>query len=183
MYHIKRDARSHHSAEAIVEGLETCLKKKAFSDLTVSEICLTAGIGRATFYRLFDNLTDILAYQADEVVRLAGIKLKQENYSVREACVMITGEWMKHVNLMKAVMEGKQLDILVEATLRQREVIRIKAAGNQPMGQEELDFLMNFLTVSLPLGLLLWYRNGKKESAEELTAKVKKCHLWLGKLL
>ena len=82
MYHIKQDARSQRSAKAIIEGLESCLEKKSISIITVSEVCAACAVGRATFYRLFDNLTDVLSYQCENIMRHISNKLNQGDYTV-----------------------------------------------------------------------------------------------------
>ena len=67
MYHIKKDKRSQTSARLISEGLTKCLQKKDFSKITITDIQKESYVGRATFYRLFDKLPDVLAYQCDQV--------------------------------------------------------------------------------------------------------------------
>jgi len=183
MYHIKQDARSRHSAKAIIEGLESCLEKKTFSMITVSEVCVACNVGRATFYRLFDNLTDVLSYQCEETMRHISHKLNQGDYIVREACIYMVREWMQHVNLMKALVEGQRMDILYEATFRHKDLIQIHASKYRAVTEDDVAFLLDFLSATLPLGLMIWYRSGKKETAEELSQKMKMSHLIIGKLL
>ena len=62
MYHIKNDVRSQKSAKFISEGLQKCLAYKTFSEITITDVLRASYVGRATFYRLFDNLSDVLAY-------------------------------------------------------------------------------------------------------------------------
>ncbi len=62
MYHISKDERAKKSAIKIGNGLLRCLKTKEFYQITVTDIQKTSNVGRATFYRLFDNITDVLSY-------------------------------------------------------------------------------------------------------------------------
>lgn len=183
MYHIKQDARSQRSAKAIIEGLESCLEKKSISIITVSEVCAACAVGRATFYRLFDNLTDVLSYQCENIMGHISNKLNQGDYTVREACIYMVREWMRHVNLMKALVEGQHMDILYEATFKHKDLIQIHAGKYRTVTESDMAFLMDFLSATLPLGLMIWYRSGKKETAEELSQKMKMSHLFIGKLL
>ena len=73
MYHVKNDKRCIRSAESIMNALEQLMAKKAFLDITITDIQKTAGIGRSTFYRLFDTIDDVVTYMVDrefeEIVR------------------------------------------------------------------------------------------------------------------
>ncbi|CTO60987.1 TetR family transcriptional regulator [Streptococcus pneumoniae] len=62
MYHIKADKRSLASARLISQGLNRLLQAKDFDSITVTDIVNEAGVGRATFCRLFDNVTDVITY-------------------------------------------------------------------------------------------------------------------------
>lgn len=69
MFHIKPDKRSQTSAKLIVGGLYACLAVKPFSGISISDIQRESSVGRATFYRLFDTVTDVLEYECDNVFR------------------------------------------------------------------------------------------------------------------
>lgn len=66
MYHIPDDKRAKDSAWKIYQSLRHVLFTKNFCDITVSDIKNESGISRATFYRLFDNLTDVLEMQLEK---------------------------------------------------------------------------------------------------------------------
>jgi len=65
MYHIKEDRRAEQSAAWDAEALIELLKKQEYSKLTVSALAKRAGLGRATFYRNFDTLDDVLRFICD----------------------------------------------------------------------------------------------------------------------
>lgn len=65
MYHIKQDKRSRTSAALIWEGMQKCLHRKEFRQVTVTEIVDISGVGKATFYRLFDGKEDVLRLACD----------------------------------------------------------------------------------------------------------------------
>lgn len=66
MYHVKDSKRTKESARLIVGGLHECLKMKKFESITVTDVQKQSTVGRATFYRLFDSVSDVLAYEFDE---------------------------------------------------------------------------------------------------------------------
>ncbi|MDR1322618.1 MAG: TetR/AcrR family transcriptional regulator [Gracilibacteraceae bacterium] len=87
MYHIKDDKRSHISLELIRDGFYSLLEEKDFEALTVSGIAERAGVGRATFYRLFDDKTDILRYDSDQVMDGA-LRWATDYFSRRESLAL-----------------------------------------------------------------------------------------------
>ena len=66
MYHIKDDKRSKCSSELIYKALSDLMNKKNFDTIKITEVVQTAQVGRATFYRNFDHLEDVLYYKCNE---------------------------------------------------------------------------------------------------------------------
>lgn len=52
----------------IADALFRLLKAKPFSQITVTDICNEAAIGRKTFYRNFDLREDVITYRLDQMV-------------------------------------------------------------------------------------------------------------------
>lgn len=65
MYHIPNDKRAKRSGELIYQGLLNCLKKKSFELITITDLQKESGVARSTFYRLFDNMSDVLYWQCN----------------------------------------------------------------------------------------------------------------------
>ncbi|CEN21131.1 AcrR family transcriptional regulator [[Clostridium] sordellii] len=66
MYCIKNDMRSIKSAELIYLGLKKCLKEKPFEKITITDIQNASTVGRATFYRNFDSIEDVLYWKCSQ---------------------------------------------------------------------------------------------------------------------
>lgn len=67
MYRIGKDKRKMQSAKLICKGLGELMRTINFNDITVTNIVNISGIGRATFYRLFDDKSDVVMYQMESV--------------------------------------------------------------------------------------------------------------------
>ena len=65
MYHIANDLRAKKSAELICQGLEECLKEMPLNKIHIVNIYKKCFVSRATFYRLFDTIEDVFAYECD----------------------------------------------------------------------------------------------------------------------
>ena len=66
MYHIKEDKRSQQSSSLIFSAFQSLLREKNYSDIKITEVIERAQISRATFYRNYDTLEDILRYECDQ---------------------------------------------------------------------------------------------------------------------
>ena len=67
MIHVKEDKRAKRSAELLLDGLVICMNQKDFTEISVSDLQKASGVSRATFYRLFDNVQDVLAFKCEEL--------------------------------------------------------------------------------------------------------------------
>lgn len=67
MYHLSENKKTQRSAELIYEALCKLLQENELSEITVQELVYEAKVGRATFYRLFDSIPDVLKYKCDRV--------------------------------------------------------------------------------------------------------------------
>ncbi len=67
MYRIGNDKRKKQSAKLICQGLEGLIRTQNYEDISITKIIKASGVGRATFYRLFDDKSDVVLYQMEEV--------------------------------------------------------------------------------------------------------------------
>jgi len=65
LYHLTSNIKTHQSAELIYHALCELIKNKNINSITIKELVEEAGVGRATFYRLFDSIEDVLHYKCD----------------------------------------------------------------------------------------------------------------------
>ena len=102
MYHIPNDARAQRSAERIYESLMTFQNAGAFSDISVTQIAASAGVGRSTFYRLFDNSYDVLYWKSDEIMTGALHRASGKD-SFDDIFLTFITEWMEHQSLLQTL--------------------------------------------------------------------------------
>lgn len=62
----RRNAVNEVVRASITEALERLMRKKAFGEITVTEIAKLAGVGRVSFYRNFRSKEDVLVRKLDE---------------------------------------------------------------------------------------------------------------------
>lgn len=64
---LSNEARSQYTVEHITAALLELLKDCPFSEITISDICSHARVGRASFYRNFESKEDVLKKWLDKV--------------------------------------------------------------------------------------------------------------------
>lgn len=169
MYHIKNDKRSQTSAKLISEALTRCLQKKDFSKITISDLQRESTVGRATFYRLFDNLSDVLAYQCDMIFEEVRQRIDSLDENVNnESVVIFIESWMNHHKLLETIFECNRTDILIEAHRKRADDIKHFFYPEHSMTDVEFDYWIAISTSTLIALLTMWVYHGKKDSAREV---------------
>ncbi|MBW4082614.1 TetR/AcrR family transcriptional regulator [Paenibacillus sp. S150] len=69
MYRIGNDKRKTQSAKLICLGMEKLTQIQDYNDISITQIICVSGVGRATFYRLFDDKSDVVLYQMESVFK------------------------------------------------------------------------------------------------------------------
>lgn len=176
MYHIKNDKRSHESARLIVEGFFKCLdEKKDFSKITITDIQKTSTVGRATFYRLFDALADVLSFECDKAVKELADKCKTlAQKSWHEAIVYYFEFGIERKKLLEAIIKSGHLEILYESFSKNSDEIGEIIHLDENLSGEEKEYFMKILSLEMAGIFEVWTKNGEKENAEELTRLLEK---------
>ncbi|MCD8007756.1 MAG: hypothetical protein LUF68_02265 [Clostridiales bacterium] len=112
MYHIKNDKRVKKSAALVVQAMDAYLDTHEFSSLTITELCNISTIGRATFYRLFDNLEDVVAYKCELFAEEFSESVS--GYDIHEIQIHFFAKWMENLKLLKLIMSLRRTDIIYD---------------------------------------------------------------------
>lgn len=173
MYHIKDDKRAQRSAQLIGEGLLELLRTKKFDQITVTELQRASGVGRATFYRLFDNTADVLAYLCDGVTqRILERQRALAGRPARETVVFFLNEWIQNETLLQAVFDSRHVGALYNAMRTLAEQGGPYFFPGERMEPAQLEYLVDIASTALIGGLSAWVRRGKTETAEDVYARV-----------
>ncbi|MBR3004616.1 MAG: TetR/AcrR family transcriptional regulator [Lachnospiraceae bacterium] len=171
MYHIPEDKRAKRSAASISEALLASLRNTEFNDISVSYLTRKSGVSRSTFYRLFDNTADILAYLCDSIFE--EIILGQANMSFSNATELMTffnERMMSYDILLDALIKSKMTDILYSTNQKYLSLfLSVFKEAKKGVPPKTLDCSISILSVSLCVYITWWAKNGKKESPKELT--------------
>ena len=164
-------AKGDRRRQAIVDAVEQLLKERTIAELSVENVAEVAGISRSGFYFYFESkyaaLADALGDVADAIERAAddffGDTDRPPRDYVPEALAGVAGLWLKHADLMVAIVDAAHSDsgaraiwdawrerfvvAIAEAITAEREAGRAPADGVSP---EELARAL----LAMNLGLL-----------------------------
>lgn len=180
MYHIKPDKRSQTSARLICEGLIECMKKKEFTQITITDIQRASGVGRSTFYRLFDNLSDVLQYICDRHIdnSIADVT-ETKNITLDEFMVKSINALMKNEAVITALVSSDRSDLLyksIKTRITQIQNLiseKFNVDPTEQMSDSQISYFLGMI-ISAFAGILgVWIRNGRQESAAEVYANIK----------
>ena len=169
MYHIKNDKRCIRSAESIMHALEQLMGRKPFMDITVTDIQKTAGIGRSTFYRLFDTIDDVVTYMVDrefeEIVR--GYN-SMNMHDFTKTCLEGV---IERGDMLFSIMSSDRAD-LITCSLREN----LHRATEEGGAADETGLQYSFAVfASACISVIgVWDENGRKETVDELTGYIEK---------
>lgn len=163
MYHIKNDKRCLKSAKKIGAALKTLLKSKPLADISITDIQKLSGTGRSTFYRLFDNIDDVILYMAEEelldLVNLFHI-LSWQDFTSRFIEEIISGS-----RELTNIAESGKMHIISRA-------FRANLTHEAELSNVDLDNTSRYM-IAIFVGSCIslvtaWDEAGRKESTEDL---------------
>ncbi len=165
MYHIKNDRRAQTSAMLIAAGMDRLLERKSFEEITITDIQLEAGVGRATFYRLFDRKEDVLRYQCDRI--LTNLIKRYDHMKGQDKVDWLQvalEEWTGHRHLLHIIVEQNREDILIDSHIRmEAELCRLFSVGK--LAEIERRQFVVILASMLIGTLTVWVDDGGEKSA------------------
>ncbi len=167
MYHIKDDPRSKRSANLIGNAMMKCLETTDFSHITITQLQHTAGIGRATFYRAFDNLNDVLTWLSDGIYREISEEIKEQGLtSAREIHLLFLETWMKEDLLLSTVIKHGGIRPFTYGVLKDNA--KIFSSMFPLMSEDELQYAVSISANTIVIMLKTWIETGRKESPQQL---------------
>ncbi len=174
LFQINGDRRVLQSKAYIYKALRLLLETKPFEKISISELTKKAGVGRATFYRNFGVLDDVLNQQSKDLLTLYQISLEgKQNLNSQDRLTHFFNFWTVHHEYLETLALAKRKNILNHFmdALNQKELKKMVDDWGEldSVGEEY------FLTVvrNILNGVLFhWIEREKKETPEQLSQYV-----------
>ena len=129
------DRRARFTRESLKDALLALLGEKGFNDISVAELCRRADVTRATFYRHFGGIMDVVDLLVGDAFDVAK-NIKSENASLAllerlqaVAALRAPNELRKHESLLptcqRLAHDEKYLPLLMDTALAEHVIHRI----------------------------------------------------------
>ena len=96
-----------YSLNALAEALFDLMQKEGFEEITVTQICQTAGITRRTFYRNCDSKLDLIDFLTEKYVRNL---LDSVDFTCTDALLLYRNffqYWKEHSTFLRALYQNR----------------------------------------------------------------------------
>lgn len=169
MYHISKDKRSIESSGWICDAVEKLLKTYVFEQLTVTLVCKEAKVGRATFYRHFDALEDVLQKKCDDAFNgllpfLIGYR--KDKQTETGFLKPFLNYWYQHSNIIVMIFHANQQAFFTDAFQLLLQNIQTNFGENINVAD---DRYINTLRVAMMTAMLeQWVDEGLMPGPDEL---------------
>lgn len=170
MYHKQVNKTAVQSQHMIADALFSLMKRKSFQQITVTEVCEEAAIGRKTFYRNFDMKEDVVEFKLDILCaqykeEIMGMTLAQQlrhhmQFVKDHADVFIT---LYYAGVQQMVRD--KFAILLPETMPRWT--------DDPVEQE---YRSRYIIAGVEAVERVWVERGFAESIDEVVAIVNRAH-------
>lgn len=157
---MSNEGRRAYVLEHLTNALLELLQEKPLADISISELCDLAGVGRASFYRNYGSMEDILI--AENKRRFQSWV---EEYEASDKSLPKTFETLfQHLEANKdyySLLNRNGLFHLLKAGI-------IEVCGPKPEYPKELAYSTAFIAYTLYGWIETWFARGMKETSEEM---------------
>lgn len=170
------DRRIKYTQKVIKETFLELIKDKEIKKVTISEICEIADINRATFYRYYTDVYDLLDKIEEEFVtelKEATSKINND-YSVAKFTNTILTVFLDNKRLVKILFSTKNITALLSEVL---EIAYIKCKEKwendlKTLSNEDIEYASLFI-FNGALGIInFWVQNDFNKNTNEIAAVI-----------
>ena len=155
------EARNAYVIKHITDSLLKLLYDKPIEDISISELCDNAGIGRASFYRNFNSKEDILrAYINKLFDEWKNDWDKNNNLPLSSGIGIIFEHFEQHKTFYSLLNKRHLIYLLKDVILNMMEL-----KLDLPKGEV---YAKAFVAYSLYGWIEIWFQRGMQESAKEM---------------
>ncbi|ANK61864.1 hypothetical protein AYR56_01515 [Loigolactobacillus backii] len=160
--------------EYLLGALKRLLKKKTFDEISITELTKVAGISRMTFYRHYQNITDILTNEMAEIVNELTDKLGSKTVVQHEGLVFIMQFLKDHASFIRILLLAQQQDILRDNISQVLAKLSANKKKLQNLNAREIDYYVRYHSTGLTSVIIDWVTKKQPETPEELATFLEK---------
>ena len=161
---MSNEGRNLYVVEHITHALLKLMKEQCFNDISISQICDEAGVGRASFYRNFENKEAVISRYLKKLLDewqnktannpdLHWVEAIFSHYwENRDLCIMLYRQGLAHLSLQSI----KEL------------------CGPKPEQSNLIAYTTAYVSYGLYGWIEEWFKRGMKETPKEMAELLKK---------
>ena len=158
---MSNEGRNAYVIRQLTDTYLLLLKEKPASEISISELCEQAGVGRASFYRNFENREDILR---NFIGQMFGAALEEcfanEDRQLHEQIGAVFSHFIDHRSFYQLLGERKLVYLLKD--------VLTSICGPKPEQSKLEAYASAFVSYALYGWIETWFARGMQETAEEM---------------
>lgn len=163
----KHNVARQRSIAKIITALFALLKEKRFSEITVTDICNSAGLVRKTFYRIFPTKTAALEYRIDCMFYDFSSKCDYVNMRTRDMFTFCFEYFAKEREFISVFTDPDLYGIVIEKIRDYISIVLVDTLHNAVSFEPAfMDYYYNFIAVGLCSIIRTWVQGGCKQSPQ-----------------
>ena len=155
---MSNEGRNLYVVEHITEAVLKLMKENDLADISISQICDEAGVGRASFYRNFESKEDVIGKYLKRLLEnwsreytLSGKEnfvesLFEHYWKNRDICILLYRQGLAHLSL-KSIVD---------------------ACGPKPEQENIVAYTTAYLSYGLYGWIEEWFKRGMQETPKEM---------------
>lgn len=157
------ESRNAYVVEHLTSSMLALLREKPIGEITVSELCSMAGVGRTSFYRNFEEKEEIVRAYIEGLFRDWVDQYKETpGLSVRETVRIVFSHFEENREFY-ALLNKRGLVYLL------KDII-LDLCGFNPEQELPAAYASAYVAFFLYGWIEVWFRRGMRDTAEELIA-------------
>ncbi len=155
------EARNAYVVEQITTTLIALLEERSLEEISISELCTRAQVGRASFYRNFSSKEDVLCRRVRHLLAIWEESRQRRGGASVSALVRSMFAHFEENRSFYRLLERRGLIYLLEEAM-------LASVGFDPEGPKEAAYTSAYVAYVLYGWAVVWFRRGMRESADEL---------------
>lgn len=158
---MSNEMRNAYVIRQLTDGILKLLEDKPLNEISISELCEFAGVGRASFYRNYENKEDIIRKHLARIFHewIDDYKLHQD-MPISQLILSIFTHFENHADFYRLLSERNLISLLKD--------VLIGIFGPKPEQSKTEAYATAFVSYSLYGWIEVWFQRGMQESAKEM---------------
>lgn len=157
------ESRNAYVVEHLTSSMLELLKEKPISEISVSELCSMAGVGRTSFYRNYKEKEDIVKAYVERLFQDWVNKYRETpDLPAREVVRIVFSHFEAHRDFYTLLNERGLVYLLKD--------IILNLCGFNPEQEIRAAYSSAYVAFFLYGWIEVWFRRGMRDTAEDLIA-------------